>query len=132
MLSTQTDAIRSYIDYFITLMENEIRVSLDFRTYGPPSAKEHFDAHISNYKQIIRKLRKDKNKLVLNTEILLLSVIDHFRDQNQLDEIAKACTTIITETIVPEKFLLRQPDLESYIRTIVYHLEFVDTMSWFT
>ena len=133
MLTSQKDTIRSYIDYAISLAEKDLQSISLFLRYGPSSIHQELGIQHISIALDLQKIRKQKRQLVLDSEILLLSVIDHFHDQTELDNIVRACTIICTENVIPEKYitLLRQPELECHIRTIVQHLDFVDTMSWF-
>lgn len=128
MLTTQRNIISSYIDNIISLINQEINTAQLFIKYGPQNIIIDTNQITKLRDTILRK----KRKLVLDSEIILLSVIDHMQ-HDQLEEVTKACTILCIESLIPEKYLLfmRQPNLETHIKTIIHHLDFVDTMSWF-
>jgi hypothetical protein len=68
----------------------------------------------------IRRLRREKFKLAVDSEIVLLTVIDNMNEY-QLEQVMQSCFLICLQTILPNKYIEphKDPDVEATILRIL-------------
>lgn len=133
MLTTQSQMFAGYVDYFLSLLRHELSTLRSLSKYLPPEQGPNATEQKKILGDTIKNLKLNKRKIVLDSEILLLTVIDHI-GHDQLEKVSQTCLLVTICGYVPHKFTkpFLDTDMELYIRNIVEHIEFVDTMSWFT